>query len=68
MTKFENSWGIYSSEIAWADWKEGDRVGVGPVTKQVVKGGNDPTWRPRAGIWKCVRVGHGMAGQSYCVV
>ena len=56
------------SEIAWADWKEGDRVGVGPFTKQVVKGGNDPTWRPRAGTWKCVRVGHGMAGQNYCVV
>jgi hypothetical protein len=39
MTKFENSWGIHSSKIAWADWKEGDRAGVGPVTKQVVKGG-----------------------------
>jgi len=25
------------SEIAWADLKEDDRVGVGPVTKQVVK-------------------------------
>jgi len=23
MTKFENSWGIYSSETAWADWKKG---------------------------------------------
>jgi hypothetical protein len=40
MTKFENSWGIHTgrrfgSKTAWADWKEGDGVGVGPVTKQV---------------------------------
>jgi hypothetical protein len=41
---------------------------VGLVTKQLVKGGNDATWWPRAGMWKCVRVGHGMASQSYCVV
>jgi hypothetical protein len=68
MTKFENSWGICSSETAWAHWKECDRVGVGPVTKRVVKGGNDPSWWPWAGMWKCVRVGRGMAGQSYCVV
>jgi len=51
MTKSENSWGIHSSEIAWAGWKERDRVGVGPVAKQVVKGGNDPTWRPRPPCW-----------------
>jgi hypothetical protein len=36
---------IYSLEIAWADWKEGDRVGVGPVTKQVMKGVSK-SWKP----------------------
>ena len=32
--------------MAWASRKEGDRVGVGPVTEQV--GEQRPTWRPGA--------------------
>ena len=31
----------FGSKVAWANRKEGDRVGVGPVTEQVVEG-NDP--------------------------
>jgi hypothetical protein len=29
---------MFGSKIAWANRREGDRVGVGPVTEQVVKG------------------------------
>jgi len=28
----------FDSKIAWANSKEGDGVGVGPVTEQVIKG------------------------------
>jgi len=60
-----------SSKIAWADWKVGDRVGVGPFTKQVMKavttqhGGRG---RVCERDMARVRVGHGMAGRNYCVV
>jgi len=50
--------------------KEGDGVGVGPVTEQVVKGNGPHGGRGRVcerGMAR-VRVGHGMAGQNNCVI
>jgi hypothetical protein len=38
MTRFEK-WGMHKGKgLAWANRKEGDRVGVGPVIEQVVEG------------------------------
>jgi len=36
--------------MAWASSKEGDRVGVGPVTEHV--GEQKPTWKSGAGVGK----------------
>jgi len=46
MTMFKKFWGIdreknFGSKMAWASRKESNRVGVGPVTEQVVEG-SDP--------------------------
>jgi hypothetical protein len=63
-------YGRFGFKIASANRKEGDGVGVGPVTEQVVKG-NDPhggCGRVCEGDMARVRVGHGMAGQNYCVI
>ena len=60
----------FDSKIAWANRKEDDEVGVGPVTEQVVKG-NDPHGGRRRICGRDVarvRVGHGMASQNYCVI
>jgi len=41
MTKFENSWGTQGEKVclesSLSQGKEGDGVGVGPVTEQAVK-------------------------------
>jgi hypothetical protein len=49
---------------------EGDVVGVGPVTEQVVQDNNPHRGRGRVyerDVTR-VRLGDGMAGQNYCVI
>jgi hypothetical protein len=74
VTKFENCWVTITGkgwlESAWANRTEGDRLGLGPGTDQVVKG-NDPhggRGRVCERDMSRVRVGHGIAGQNYCVI
>jgi hypothetical protein len=56
----------FDLKIAKANWKEGDGVGVGPFTKQVVtRGGRGRVCETDMAR---VRVGQGMAGQNFCVV
>jgi hypothetical protein len=56
----------FGSKIASAD-KEGDGVGVGPVTKQVEKGNDPHGGRVCERDMARVRVGYGMARQNYCI-
>jgi hypothetical protein len=52
----------FGSKIAWTNRKEGDRVGAGPSTEQVMEG-NDPHGdhgRVCEGDLSRVGVGHGM--------
>jgi hypothetical protein len=68
MTRSEKCWGIHTGErfgskIASANRKEGDRVGVGPVTEQVLEGNYPHGGHGRVceGDMAHVGVSHGMA-------
>jgi len=50
----------FASKIAWANQKEGDKVGAG-LSRETGCGGQQPTWIPRVRMWR----GYGTFGWAF---